>query len=204
VPKRAGYHHGDLKAALVESALALIAERGVAALSVAEVARRAEVSGGAPYRHFPSRQALLTAAATEAARNLTGRFRASPPESDPIEEMATAAGVYARFAAESGSGFDLIFAAELRGGGDQDLMNAGRAVMDALLAPALAVTGGDAKAALNLIGQTIAAAHGYATLWRTGLYIDRQTTVDDLAIDAAVVARTLAESQRSRSLSSGR
>jgi AcrR family transcriptional regulator len=196
VPRRAGYHHGDLKAALVESALALIAERGVAALSVAEVARRAEVSGGAPYRHFPSRQALLTAAATEAAHHLTRRFQAAEPAADPVEAMATAVAVYARFAAESGSGFDLIFAAELRGGGDEDLMDAGRVVMDALLAPALAVTGGDAKAALNLIGQTIAAAHGYATLWRTGLYIDRQATVDDVALDSAVIARTLAEARR--------
>lgn len=192
MPKRAGYHHGDLKTALIESALALIAERGVAALSVAEVARRAQVSGGAPYRHFPSRQALLVATATEAAHHLTRQFRTALLGSDPVEKIAVAAGVYARYAAESGSGFDLIFAAELRGCADEDLKDAGRAVMDTLLAPALSITGGDAKAALELIRQTFAAAHGYATLWRSGLYNDRQETLDDVATEVAAIARTLA------------
>jgi AcrR family transcriptional regulator len=201
VPKRAGYHHGDLKAALVESALALIAERGVAALSVAEVARRTEVSGGAPYRHFPSRQALLIAAAAEAARNLTRRFQAACPYSglpgsDPVSDLAGAAAVYALFTAEHGTGFDLIFAAELRGRGDEELMDAGRAVMEPPLRAALAITGGDAKAALNLIERTFAAAHGYATLWRSGLYTDRQATVHDVASEAAAVARTLAAARR--------
>lgn len=197
MPKRAGYHHGDLKAALVESALALIAERGVAALSMAEVARRAEVSGGAPYRHFPDRPALLIAAATEAARRLTRRFQtACPwsglPGSDPVADLAAACAVYAIFTAENGTGFDLIFAAELRGRGDEDLMDAGRAVMEPPLRAALAITGGDAKAALALIGRTFAAAHGCATLWRSGLYLDRQASVDDVAAEAAAIARTLA------------
>jgi len=196
VPKRAAYHHGDLKAALVGSALALIAERGVAALSVAEVARRTEVSGGAPYRHFPSRQALLIAAATEAARNLTRKFQtvcpwSGAPGSDPVANLAAAAAVYAMFTAENGAGFDLIFAAELRGGGDEDLMDAGRAVMEPPLRAALSITGGDAKAALSLLDRIFAAAHGYATLWRSGLYTDRQATVDDVGTEAAATARLL-------------
>jgi AcrR family transcriptional regulator len=197
VPKRAGYHHGDLKAALVQSALALIAERGVAALSVAEVARRTEVSGGAPYRHFPSRQALLIAAATEAALNLTRRLQeacpwSGSPGSDPVANLAAATAVYALFTAEHGTGFDLIFAAELRGRGDEGLMDAGRAVMEPPLRAALSITGGDAEAALNLIERSFAAAHGYATLWRSGLYTDRQATVNDVAVQAAAIARTLA------------
>jgi AcrR family transcriptional regulator len=201
VPKRAGYHHGDLKAALVESALALIAERGVAALSVAEVARRTEVSGGAPYRHFPSRQALLIAAAAEAARNLTRRFQAACPYSglpgsDPVSDLAGAAAVYALFTAEHGFGFDLIFAAELRGRDDEELMDAGRAVMEPPLRAALAITGGDAQAALNLIERAFAAAHGYATLWRSGLYTDRKATVHDVASEVAAVARSLAGTGR--------
>jgi AcrR family transcriptional regulator len=201
VPKRAGYHHGDLKTALVQSALALIAERGVAALSVAEVARRTEVSSAAPYRHFPDRQALLIAAATAAARDLTRRFQSACPfsglpGSDPVDDLAAAAAVYAMFTAENGTGFDLIFAAELRGRGDEALMDAGRAVMEPPLRAALAITGGDAKAALSLIARSFAAAHGYATLWRSGLYTDRQATVNDVAVEAAAIARTLAAAQR--------
>ncbi|MCM3925486.1 TetR/AcrR family transcriptional regulator, partial [Frankia sp. AiPs1] len=60
-PGRTSYHHGDLAAALVDGALDLIAEGGLAAFSVAAVARRVGVSSAAPYRHFPDRDSLLAA-----------------------------------------------------------------------------------------------------------------------------------------------
>lgn len=56
---RRGYHHGNLREALVEAALALIAEKGPAGFSFAEAARAAGVSPAAPYRHFRDRDALL-------------------------------------------------------------------------------------------------------------------------------------------------
>lgn len=60
---RAGYHHGSLPEALVAAALELLDERGPERVTVREVARRAGVSPGAPFRHFADRQALLTAVA---------------------------------------------------------------------------------------------------------------------------------------------
>jgi len=54
-----GYHHGNLKEALVRAALALIAEKGPAGFTFAEAARWAGVSPAAPYRHFRDRDALL-------------------------------------------------------------------------------------------------------------------------------------------------
>jgi AcrR family transcriptional regulator len=54
-----GYHHGDLKEALVRAALALIAEKGPAGFTFAEAARSAGVSPAAPYRHFRDRDELL-------------------------------------------------------------------------------------------------------------------------------------------------
>ena len=57
--QRRGYHHGNLREALVEAALALIGETGPAGLTIAEAARRAGVSPGAPYRHFRDAEALL-------------------------------------------------------------------------------------------------------------------------------------------------
>ena len=54
-----GYHHGNLKEALVRAALALIAEKGPAGCTFAEAARWAGVSPAAPYRHFRDRDALL-------------------------------------------------------------------------------------------------------------------------------------------------
>ena len=56
---RRGYHHGNLREALVEAALDLIAEKGPAGFTFAEAARHAGVSPAAPYRHFRDRDELL-------------------------------------------------------------------------------------------------------------------------------------------------
>src|SRR5882672_7678585 len=81
------YHHGDLRRVLIDAALGLAEEGGAEAVSVREAARRAGVSPGAPFRHFPSRVALMTAVAEEAQR----RFRAEievalseVPAGDPL------------------------------------------------------------------------------------------------------------------------
>lgn len=58
-----GYHHGNLREALMQAALDLIAERGPAGATFAEAARRAGVSPAAPYRHFRDREELLAAVA---------------------------------------------------------------------------------------------------------------------------------------------
>lgn len=62
--KREGYHHGDLRAALVRAAEGVIAERGVDGFSLREAARRAGVSAAAPQHHFGDARGLLTAVAT--------------------------------------------------------------------------------------------------------------------------------------------
>jgi len=54
-----GYHHGNLKEALVRAALELIAQKGPAGFTFAEAARWAGVSPAAPYRHFRDRDDLL-------------------------------------------------------------------------------------------------------------------------------------------------
>ena len=56
---RGGYHHGNLKEALVRAALELIAEKGPAGFTFADAARWAGVSPAAPYRHYRDRDALL-------------------------------------------------------------------------------------------------------------------------------------------------
>jgi len=58
-----GYHHGNLREALINAALSLIGEKGPAGFSFAEAARAAGVSAAAPYRHFRDRDALLAAVA---------------------------------------------------------------------------------------------------------------------------------------------
>src|SRR3984885_3733491 len=71
------YHHGDLAAALVEAALALLEETQDWAFSLREVARRAGVSHNAPYKHFPEKRDLLAAVATRGFEALAKRTLSS-------------------------------------------------------------------------------------------------------------------------------
>ncbi|OJW28656.1 MAG: TetR family transcriptional regulator [Rhodospirillales bacterium 69-11] len=57
--ERRGYHHGNLREALIEAAVSLIAAKGPAGFTIAEAARQAGVSPAAPYRHFRDADALL-------------------------------------------------------------------------------------------------------------------------------------------------
>jgi AcrR family transcriptional regulator len=56
---RRGYHHGNLREALIDAALSLIGQKGPAGFTVAEAARAAGVSPAAPYRHFRDRDAMI-------------------------------------------------------------------------------------------------------------------------------------------------
>jgi AcrR family transcriptional regulator len=195
------YHHGDLRDALVRAALELIAERGPAALSVAEAARRTGVSGGAPYRHFSSRQSLLAAAATAVARLLHAELRAAVAAVDraglsddhawAVAALGATAHACVRFTTRHRVGVDLVFNPELAGTDDTELVAASRAVVDVLLPLAAAVTGHDMPAALRLLERHLVTAHGYATLQLAGFFRARDR---DLAGAAAAVVRDLATS----------
>ncbi|MEX0807213.1 MAG: TetR/AcrR family transcriptional regulator [Dongiaceae bacterium] len=69
---RRGYHHGNLREALIQAALDLIGEKGAAGFTFAEAARSAGVSPAAPYRHFRDRDALMA----DVARQGFERFHA--------------------------------------------------------------------------------------------------------------------------------
>ena len=61
---RRGYHHGNLREALMQAAIDLIADKGPSGFTFAEAARSAGVSPAAPYRHFRDRDALVAEVAT--------------------------------------------------------------------------------------------------------------------------------------------
>jgi AcrR family transcriptional regulator len=71
-----GYHHGNLREALIRAALELIAKKGAAGFTFAEAARFAGVSPAAPYRHFRDREELLANVALRGFEQLAG---ADPP-----------------------------------------------------------------------------------------------------------------------------
>lgn len=106
-----GYHHGDLRQALVSSGLALIEAEGAEALSVREVARRAGVSSAAPFRHFPSRVALMTAIAEEAMRRFHAEFvqaQEKAPKDDPLGRFEAIGIAYLRWAFRHPTHFQIL------------------------------------------------------------------------------------------------
>ncbi|MCB9689128.1 MAG: TetR/AcrR family transcriptional regulator [Alphaproteobacteria bacterium] len=108
------YHHGDLRNALLAAAVELIAERGVAGLSLREAARRVGVSHAAPYRHFPDRAALLLAVADEGFGRLVEAARAAMDGiEDPSERLRAYGLEYIRFARRNPVHFRVMFSEEL-------------------------------------------------------------------------------------------
>src|SRR5450432_994967 len=110
-PQPKQYHHGDLRRVLIDAALRLAEEGGAEQVSVREAARRAGVSPGAPFRHFETRDALMTAVAEEAQR----RFRieidaalAEAPAGDPLRRFRAFGLAYLRWAMRNPAHFEII------------------------------------------------------------------------------------------------
>jgi len=104
------YHHRDLRQALIRSALEILADSGVAGLSLRAAARRARVSAMAPYRHFEDKEALLAAVAEYGFRELAARLTAAAATAaDPRAELAALGVAYVLFARDRPSLFKLMF-----------------------------------------------------------------------------------------------
>jgi len=95
------YHHGALRPALLESAGKILETDGAGALSLREAARRAGVSHNAPYRHFPDRDSLLAALATEGFSLLNEEIQQRPEGDRGL--------AYVRFAIAHPQRFRLMF-----------------------------------------------------------------------------------------------
>ena len=78
-----GYHHGNLKEALVRAALELIAEKGPAGFTFADAARWAGVSPAAPYRHFRDRDELLADVARRGFEQFTATLAEAWDDGNP-------------------------------------------------------------------------------------------------------------------------
>lgn len=77
IPATKSYHHGDLRRALLDAALSLVARQGVQGFTLREAARAAEVSHNAPYRHFATRTQLLVALAIEGQQRMLESLQAA-------------------------------------------------------------------------------------------------------------------------------
>lgn len=126
-----GYHHGNLREALVEAALQLISERGPAGFSFVEAARLVGVSPAAPYRHFRDRDELLAEVAQRGFALFDAALIAAWDEGrpDPLTAFNRIGRAYLAFAREERAYYPAMFEAglaldrhpELRAAGERAL-----------------------------------------------------------------------------------
>jgi AcrR family transcriptional regulator len=198
MPAKGGrYHHGDLRAALVDAAIAVIAERGVRDFSMAEASRRLGVTTAAPYRHFADRDELLAAVAARGLTVWAAMLAGAADAADtPASRLAAMAGTYVRFAAEHRPLFAALFSAGLDKTRHPELQRAWEPVDALLVAVVLEVCDGDEAAAETLADAIEASAHGYAMLLTDGEYGQGDDAVSATAEKAVAAARALIAGRR--------
>ncbi len=181
--KERRYHHGDLRRALLDAALAIVDESGIAAVTMSAVARRAGVSSGAPYRHFKDSAALMQALWHRAHEEANARMQAAAGQADsPLEGFRQSGIAYVRFAVEEPALFRVLAQGEYAVESEDSANAAFTAGLRGLL------TSGDRTAPLDphepLLVQLAARClmHGLAQF-----FIDGQ--LERLGIDAAQAER---------------
>ncbi|MCC8906591.1 TetR/AcrR family transcriptional regulator [Curtobacterium sp. GD1] len=149
------FHHGNLRAVLLDEAVTVLREDGVDGLSLRDLARRAGVSHGAPRSHFVDRQALLDAVAELGFDRLAAAVRrALAGAGDLDDRFRRVALAYVDFAIDDAALMDLMFQAKTttRAESVQAAASSLFAVLDGAMGSALAGGGdGDARHLFKLL-----------------------------------------------------
>ncbi len=129
-PKATGkYHHGDLRRALLEAAIASIGEHGPKRFSLRAVTQSLNVSHAAAYRHFRGRDDLLRAVSIEGMNRLGGALMDAARQCDgPSETIKRCAIEYVRFGLANPGLYQVMFSAPTQQ--DKESKTAADAVMD--------------------------------------------------------------------------
>jgi AcrR family transcriptional regulator len=134
VPKKASYHHGALRDALIRSAREILESEGYEALTLRAAARRAGVSQAAPYNHFADKAALLAAIAALGFKEFAAAMRLEMSAAEDPHARLNATGIaYVAFATSNPGLFKLMFGSSVhQTSGDADLDAARKSAYEVL------------------------------------------------------------------------
>ena len=112
--RKAPYHHGDLREALIAATRQLVMERGAENFTLADACRAAGVTTAAPYRHFRSKQEILEEIASRGFEELRARAMAVVAEkgAGTLEAIVAMGQAYVAFATSETAVFRLMFGQE--------------------------------------------------------------------------------------------
>jgi AcrR family transcriptional regulator len=141
--KKEAYHHGDLRAGLVEAARELVEANGPERLSLSDACRAAGVSTAAPYRHFPDKDALLFAVAQGGMDRQASAMReaASHHPVGSVEAITAIGRAYVDFALREPGLFKLMFSLTRGHQNEAELVQKGEATFGIVLAQIAARNG---------------------------------------------------------------
>ena len=125
---RGRYHHHDLREALIQVAMSMIAERGLAGFALSELARAVGVSGAAPYRHFRDRTAVIAEVARRGFDQLAINLEAARQAGASVGALERCAQAHLAFAGREPSVYATMFEASVPVGEHAHLLQAREAV----------------------------------------------------------------------------
>ncbi|HEU0084059.1 MAG TPA: TetR/AcrR family transcriptional regulator [Bradyrhizobium sp.] len=170
-----GYHHGNLKEALLQAALGLIAEKGAAGFTFADAARMAGVSPAAPYRHFRDRDELLSSIAQRGFEQFEAALNAAWDDGRPdtLSAFERVGKTYLKFAREEPAFYSAMFESGLSIDINPALHAAGERAFGVIRAAAerlaaLAPPGIARPPALMMALHIWSMSHGIASLFARG------------------------------------
>jgi AcrR family transcriptional regulator len=170
-----GYHHGNLKEALLQAALGLIAEKGAAGFTFADAARMAGVSPAAPYRHFRDRDELLSSIAQRGFEMFESALNAAWDDGRPdtVTAFERVGKAYLKFAREEPAFYSAMFESGLPVDLNPALQAAGERAFGIIRAAAerlaaLAPPGVTRPPALMMALHIWSMSHGVASLFARG------------------------------------
>lgn len=198
--RRGRYHHGDLREALIETAIGLLGERGAEAFSMAEASRRLGVAASAPYRHFADRDSLLAAVALRAAGLLAERLDRDAASGTPAQRLAAAARTYVHFADDERPLFQALAGSGLGKDSHPEIAAAAQAIGMAFLSPSAELAGGSETVAARLASAIVATAHGHAMLMLDGMFGSGRPATEAAAAQAAAATLALISGKDSLTL----
>jgi AcrR family transcriptional regulator len=170
-----GYHHGNLREALLQAALDLIAQKGAAGFTFADAARMAGVSPAAPYRHFRDRDELLSSIALRGFEQFEAALTAAWDDGRPdtVTAFERVGKAYLAFAREEPASYSAMFESGLPPDADPALMAAGERAFGIIRAAAerlaaLAPPGMPRPPAMMIALHIWSMSHGVASLFARG------------------------------------
>ncbi len=183
INRRGDYHHGDLRSALIETSLSLLATKCGDDIGLREVARLVGVSATAVYRHFPDKQALIAALCECGEAELAAAQRAAAEAAGGgVAGFGASGEAYVRFALANPGLFRLMMSIRPATGWLTDVLDDKGAAMRGLRDDVAAVLPGSAEAHQRMAAiHAWSMVHGMAMLMLDGMIPADETLIKSIS-----------------------